>query len=237
MKRFIIIFLVLTIGTMGLTGCASMTKSEQGAAIGAGAGAVIGGIIGHQTGNKEAGIFLGALIGGAVGAYIGNYMDKQAQEIAQEVPDAEVVVIDHEGKPAAESGNEGQAIHMTFNSATLFDVDQFDIKMAGKENLTSLANILNKYPDTNVEVQGHTDSSGSEAYNQTLSDKRANAVVNYLAANGIKRSRMTAIGFGENHPIASNDTPEGKQQNRRVDLLITPNDQLIQTAKAETGGN
>lgn len=202
--------------------CASSRKSK-GTAVGAGSGAVVGGLIGKAAGNTALGAILGAVIGGAAGAYIGNYMDKQAAEIESDIDGATVERV-------------GEGIKITFDSGILFDVNKATLKAASKENLAKLAEILNKYPDTNILLEGHTDASGSEEYNQTLSEQRARSVANYLAGLNVSTTRLTEKGYGEAQPVATNDTPEGRQMNRRVEVAIWANEKLQKAAKNKTQG-
>ncbi|MDY0109905.1 MAG: OmpA family protein [Candidatus Krumholzibacteria bacterium] len=214
--------LMIAILVLGLAGCASMSRQEKGAVIGAGSGAVIGGVIGNQAGNTVLGAIIGAAVGGAAGAYIGNYMDKQAAEIEQDLAGARVERI-------------GEGIKITFDSGLLFDVNKFDVKPAPRENLVNLAVILNKYPDTLILIEGHTDSTGPDDYNMTLSQNRANAVAAVLAGQQVDATRFTVIGYGEGQPLYDNETVEGRQGNRRVDIAIMANDKLKKVAKDQAG--
>jgi len=182
----------------------------------------MGAVIGKATGNPALGAIIGATVGGATGAIIGREMDKQAAEIEQTVPDAKVERV-------------GEGIVVEFSSAVLFGFDQSDLSAEAKANLDKLVKVLNTYPDTNIEVQGHTDSKGSETYNQNLSVKRATSVSDYLAANQITSSRITTKGFGETLPEYDNETEEGRAQNRRVEFLITANEKMVAKAAAEAG--
>jgi outer membrane protein OmpA-like peptidoglycan-associated protein len=199
-----------------------MSRQEKGAVIGAGSGAVIGGVIGNQAGNTVLGAIIGAAVGGAAGAYIGNYMDKQAAEIEKDLAGARVERI-------------GEGIKITFDSGLLFDVNKFDVKPASRENLVNLAVILNKYPDTLILIEGHTDSTGPDDYNMTLSQNRANAVAAVLAGQQVDATRFTVIGYGEGQPLYDNETVEGRQGNRRVDIAIMANDKLKKVAKDQAG--
>ncbi len=213
------VILVLT-GSLLLSGCASMNKTTKGAAVGTAAGGAMGAVIGKAAGNTALGAIIGATVGGATGAIIGREMDKQAAEIEQTVPDAKVERV-------------GEGITVEFSSAVLFGFDQSDLSTDAKANLDKLVKVLNTYPDTNIEVQGHTDSKGSETYNQTLSEKRAGSVSTYLTANQINAERITTKGFGETLPEYDNETEEGRAQNRRVEFLITANEKMIAEAAAE----
>ncbi len=207
--------------TVGSYSCA--TKTQTGALVGAGAGAVVGGAVGAAAGNTAVGAILGAAIGGAAGAVIGNYMDKQAEEMERDLEGAKIVRV-------------GEGIKITFGSGLLFDVDKADLRPEAQAELTELARILNKYSDTNILIEGHTDSTGSEDYNQTLSERRARSVSAYLAAQNVDSRRFSVIGYGEMQPIASNDTAEGRQQNRRVELAIMANEKLKEAAKKQAAG-
>jgi outer membrane protein OmpA-like peptidoglycan-associated protein len=215
----IVLVLVLTVG---LIGCAAMSRQEKGAVIGAGSGAVIGGVIGHQAGNTAVGAILGAAIGGAAGAYIGNYMDKQAAEIERDLEGATVERV-------------GEGIKITFDSGILFDVDRAEVQAPARENLSNLAVILNKYSDTLVLIEGHTDATGSSEYNLGLSRNRAQAVANYLSSVQVDATRFTIMGYGEDQPIADNETFEGRRANRRVEIAIMANDKLKKTAEQKAG--
>jgi len=195
-----------------MMGC-NATKTQKGAVIGGTAGAVGGTIIGKAAGNKTLGTILGAAIGGTAGAIIGHDMDKQAEEIKDQIPGAKVERID-------------EGIKVEFNEKILFAFSKSDLSDSAKMNLDKLATALKNYPNTNIEIQGHTDSRGTEEYNMGLSLRRANAVRDYLVSQSIDGSRMTVKGYGESAPAYSNDTPEGMAQNRRVEFLITANDKM-----------
>jgi outer membrane protein OmpA-like peptidoglycan-associated protein len=220
MKKALILVLIgsLVVGAFGCT----MTRAKKGAAIGGTTGAVLGGIIGKRAGNTAAGAIVGATVGGATGAIIGKYMDKQAAEMEQSVDGAKVERV-------------GEGIQVTFESGILFDVNKAELRPVAKQNLDKMAEILNEYKDTNILVVGHTDSDGTEEYNQTLSMRRAQAVSNYLAEHMVSTSRMTVEGRGETAPVADNSTPEGKQANRRVEVGIIANDELKASAAKEAG--
>jgi outer membrane protein OmpA-like peptidoglycan-associated protein len=220
MRRNFIILGLIVVLMVSLIGCSNWSRRDKGALIGAGAGAVIGGVIGDKAGNTAAGAILGAVVGGAAGAYIGNYMDKQAEEIEKDIEGAKVERI-------------GEGIKITFDSGILFDVNKSDLKPAAKANLEKLAVILNKYSDTQVLVEGHTDSTGPTDYNLELSEKRAKSVSRQLAIQNVMETRLIIMGYGEEQPIASNDTADGRQQNRRVDIAIYANDKLKGIAKKQ----
>jgi outer membrane protein OmpA-like peptidoglycan-associated protein len=202
--------------------CSSWSRKEKGAVIGAGSGAVVGGLIGKAAGNTALGAILGAAVGGAAGAYIGNYMDKQAEEMQRDLAGAKVERV-------------GEGIKITFDSGLLFDVNKATLKPQSMENLKNLAQILNKYEDTNILLEGHTDNTGSDEHNLQLSRSRAQSVSNYLASLQVDPSRFTVMGYGEAQPIAANETVEGRQANRRVDLAIMANDKLKKAAQEKAG--
>jgi len=172
-------------------GCAEWNRTAKGAVIGAGAGGAAGGLIGHAAGNTAAGVLIGAAVGGAAGALIGNYMDKQAAEIERDIEGARVERV-------------GEGIKITFSSGILFDVNSAGLKDSSRAELIKLANILNKYDDTNILLAGHTDSTGSDEYNVGLSRQRAQSVANYLSNQKVNPERFTVSGYGKADPIASN---------------------------------
>jgi len=216
-KQVLIGGLALTLA-LGSVTCAGLNKTEKGAIIGGAGGAVVGGLIGNAAGNTAVGAIIGAAVGGAAGAYIGHYMDKQAAEMRRDLEGAKIERI-------------GEGIKITFDSGLLFDVDRHELRDPSRENLTNLAVILNKYPDTNVLIEGHTDSTGTHEHNQTLSERRAKSVAAYLAQQSVQSARFTVTGYGPDQPVATNDTAEGRQLNRRVDLAIMANDKLKKIAK------
>ncbi len=217
MKRTIVLILTLSLVAWS-AGCASWSKTAKGAAIGAAGGAVVGGAIGKAAGNTLLGAIAGAAVGGAAGAYIGRQMDKQAAEMRQDLEGATIERI-------------GEGIKITFDSGLLFDVNKYDLRPESRDNLVKLAAILNKYPDTNILIEGHTDSTGTREINQPLSENRAKAVAAFLAQQNVLSNRFTVMGYGPDQPVAPNDTVEGRQQNRRVDLAIMANEKLKKIAK------
>lgn len=219
MKNLRDLIFVSTILSFLIMGC-NATKSQKGGAIGGAAGAVGGAIIGNAAGNKTLGAIIGAVVGGTAGAIIGRDMDKQAEQIKNDIPGAKVERVE-------------EGIKVEFNEKILFQFSKADLGDSAKKNLNSLINVLNKYPNTNIEIQGHTDSRGSDDYNMGLSVRRANSVRDYLRQNGIDISRMTTKGFGESAPAYSNDTDEGMAQNRRVEFIITANDKMKADAEKE----
>ncbi len=222
MKQFLRIGFILAL-SLAIAGCSSMSNTEKGAVIGAASGAVIGGVIGNAAGNTAVGAIIGAAVGGTAGALIGNYMDKQAAEIERDIEGAKVERI-------------GEGIKITFDSGLLFDVNKYDVKPVAQDNLARLAGILNKYPDTEILVEGHTDSTGTRDFNMDLSRRRSQSVANLLAGHQVMVSRITQMGYGPDQPVATNTTATGRSQNRRVDLAIYANDKLKKAAEKKVEG-
>lgn len=218
MKKLSLIMILSA--TLIFSSCASLNKTQKGGAIGAVAGGAMGAVIGKVAGNTGLGAIIGATVGGATGAVIGHKMDKQAEEIAKTVPDAKVERV-------------GEGIVVEFSSNVLFGFDQSFLSNDAKISLDKLVKVLNAYPDTDIEIQGHTDSKGSSSYNQSLSERRANATANYLTSQGIAYSRATIKGFGESMPKYDNNTAEGLAQNRKVEFLITANAKMVAEAEKE----
>jgi outer membrane protein OmpA-like peptidoglycan-associated protein len=182
-------------------------KAKQGAGAGAAAGAIVGAIIGNQSGNNRTGAVVGAAAGAAIGAALGHRMDQQQKEL-QKIQGVEV------SRPA-----EGE-IAVNLTNDILFDFNSSSLRAESQQTLAALASNFRNYPDEQVTIEGHTDSIGTPSYNQTLSQQRASAVSGYLSAEGVPSARITSIGYGETRPKASNDTPEGRQLNRRVEIHI-----------------
>jgi outer membrane protein OmpA-like peptidoglycan-associated protein len=210
----LIVLLSLSIIFMG---CGT-SKTFQGGAIGAAAGGILGGIIGKQAGHTATGAIIGAIVGGAAGAAIGHYMDKQAEEMQKDLKGAKVERV-------------GEGIKITFESGILFDVNKSELQSAAKSNIENLAKILNKYSDTKILVEGHTDSTGTLEHNQKLYEQRAGSVSNYLKTFGVQDVRISTTGYGPTQPVASNETTEGRAQNRRVEVAIFANDKLKKAAE------
>lgn len=200
-----------------LIGCGA-SNALKGGAVGAGAGGVAGGVIGHEVGNTAAGAIIGAAVGGTAGVLIGRHMDKQAEKMRQEIENAEIERV-------------AEGIKVTFNSGILFAIDSSELQPAARKTIESMAKVLNDYPDTNILIEGDTDNTGTSTYNQALSERRAQAVADYHIRLGVAGSRISTIGLGESNPIASNDTADGRQQNRRVEVAIFANDTLKQAAE------
>jgi outer membrane protein OmpA-like peptidoglycan-associated protein len=203
-----------------MVGCSALNKTQKGAIIGTTAGGATGAVIGRVAGNTALGAIIGAAVGGASGAIIGHQMDKQADEIAKTVPDAKVIRV-------------GEGIVVEFSSNILFGFDKAGLSAEAKTNLDKLVKVLEGYPDTNIEIQGHTDSKGSVAYNKTLSQQRAVAVSDYLKTKGVSSNRLTAVGFGEGLPKYENETESGRAQNRRVEFLITASEKMKSEAEKQ----
>lgn len=217
------IFLLATL----FTGCSSVknaNNTQKGAGIGAAAGALIGGIIGNNSKIGTAGgALIGAAVGGGTGALIGNKMDKQAREIDQALPGADVERV-------------GEGIRLVLNeNAVRFATGKATLTSNAKANLDKLIPVFKEYADTNIEIYGYTDITGSPEFNLTLSQKRAESVKNYLTSNGLLSSRFKTTGLGIADPIATNDTADGRTQNRRVEFAIMANDKMVQDAKKEAG--
>ncbi len=215
----IVVFILLTTGIFSI-GCKTLNRAQKGAIIGTAGGAAAGAIIGRVAGNTGLGAIIGATVGGVTGAVIGNKMDKQAAEMKKNIPDATVERV-------------GEGIIIEFNNRILFGFDQSDLSGDAKSNLDKLIVILQKYPDTNIEIQGHTDSKGTIHYNKALSVRRARTVNRFVSANSIPLSRLSVRGFGESAPKYENGTEQGQMQNRRVEFLITANEKMKAEASKE----
>ncbi len=194
------------------------SRTTKGGLIGAGTGGTIGGVIGAKTGNTAAGAIIGATVGGAAGAVIGRYMDKQAAELDKELENAKVERV-------------GEGIKVTFDSGILFGFDSDKLSPQAEASVNELAQTLNKYQDTKLLIEGHTDNKGTEQYNNRLSERRARAVEKRLQELGVKGVRVQTKGYGFAQPVASNDTEAGRAQNRRVEVAIFANEQLKEKAK------
>ncbi|MDX2071979.1 MAG: OmpA family protein [Haliscomenobacter sp.] len=198
----------------------SCNRTAQGTAIGAAAGALVGVLIADGDDNAK-GILIGATVGGIAGAIIGSYMDKHAKKLKQDL-----------GK-SAEVERVGESILVTFDSGIMFDVDSYALKASTKANLDKMAETMKEYDKTEIIVMGHTDATGSDEYNQKLSENRAASVSRFLQQNGITAKRVTTKGFGEQKPVASNNTASGREQNRRVEIAIVASKALVESAKAD----
>jgi outer membrane protein OmpA-like peptidoglycan-associated protein len=226
MKKISILALsALVFGGSLVTGCDAVKKTnntQRGVAIGAASGAVLGGVLGNNLGKGGKGALgavLGGVVGGVAGGVIGNKMDKQAREIDNAVPGADVQRV-------------GEGIKLTLKeNAVRFNVNKSTLTPTAQANLDKLVPVFTEYADTNIQIFGYTDSDGSDEYNLKLSADRAGAVKSYLISKGLAASRFTTTGMGEADPIATNETADGKSQNRRVEFAITANEKMVQEAK------
>lgn len=214
----LVILLILAMTTF-TWGCESSTNAGRGANIGAASGGIIGGIIGSRHGNFVQGALIGAVVGGAGGALIGNYMDKQAAEIGHDIRGARVV-------------REGEGIRVIFDSGILFSTGSATLTSTSRYEIDKLARILNRYHDTSLVIEGHTDNTGYRDSNQMLSEKRADSVANLLKTYGVSRQRLSPVGYGDSRPIETNNTEWGRKQNRRVEVVIYANDDLKRQAQS-----
>ncbi|TDE04627.1 OmpA family protein [Flavobacterium hiemivividum] len=220
--------LIMAMGTL-FTSCEALkntNNTQRGAGIGAASGAIIGGILGNNIGKGGKGAMgavLGGVVGGVAGGVIGNKMDKQARQIDEAIPGAEVKRV-------------GEGIQLVLNeNAVRFDTNKSSLTVAAKANLDKLVPVFAEYPDTDITIFGYTDSTGAAAYNLKLSKERAASVKNYLVSRGVASARFNVTGLGIADPIATNATPEGRTQNRRVEFAITANDKMREDAKKESG--
>lgn len=228
MDKFLIYCLAALCGISStLTSCNTIknaNNTQKGAGIGVAAGALLGGIIGNNIGkggNAVLGAVVGAAIGGGTGAIIGNKMDKQARKITEALPGANVERV-------------GEGIRLVLKEdAVRFDVNKSTLTQQAKTNLDKLVPVFKEYSETNIDIFGYTDSSGKPDYNLTLSKNRAEAVKAYLISKGLVGERLKTTGLGIADPIASNETVEGKSQNRRVEFAITANQKMAEEAKSE----
>ena len=222
MKKTAIVAAVAAL-SLSFYGC-DVNQVLVGAGIGTGAGAAIGAGVGKVAGNTGAGAAIGAVVGGAAGAIIGNQMKKQKEKLEQELPNTDVEII-----------NDGQAIKVTFDSGLLFNTNSSTLSSASRKDLSKFAQNLIENPDTNLEIVGHTDSTGNDKINNPLSEKRAQSVYNFLVESGIGKGRMVYEGKGSKEPVADNSTKAGQQKNRRVEVFILPSEQMIQEAQQQAG--
>lgn len=223
-KTLAILLMITTF--VGCDATRNANSKQKGTAIGAGSGAVIGGVIGNNVGDKNntaLGAIIGAVVGGVAGNYIGDRMDRQAERIEQEIPGAQVERV-------------GEGINVVFDeeSGVYFDTNKYAINGASSETLNKLAGIFKEYPDTNILVEGHTDNTGKDDYNMTLSKQRAKSVTSYLSGQGISSGRFTTNWYGAAQPKYDNSTVDGRAKNRRVEVAIIANDQMKKEAKENT---
>ena len=216
--------LTLVLATIALlaSGCKTMNRTQKGAVIGAGAGGAIGAVAGRAMGNTAMGAVIGAAVGGAAGAVIGRKMDKQAEEMEKVLGDAEVRRVE-------------EGIVVEFKDKILFGFDRSDLGTAAQQNLNKLSDVLKRYPDTDIQIIGHTDDKGTDSYNQGLSERRAASVAAYLRSQGISSTRLGTKGLGESDPKVANNSEDNRAENRRVEFVITANQKMKEDARRESG--
>ncbi|WP_340063322.1 OmpA family protein [Ascidiimonas aurantiaca] len=218
--------IIITVLVSGCSAVQNANNKQKGAVIGAASGAVLGGVIGNNVGkgNTAMGAIIGGVVGGAAGAYIGDRMDRQAERIEEEIPGAEVTRV-------------GEGINVTFDesSGVYFATNSHTINAKSRETLNKLSGIFREYSDTNILVEGHTDSTGSDDYNMQLSQRRAESVTGYLVSKGISSLRFSTSWYGETQPKYTNETAEGRSKNRRVEIAIVANEKLKKEAIENTG--
>ncbi|MDP4292662.1 MAG: OmpA family protein [Bacteroidota bacterium] len=217
MNRVKIVFVILLVFQF-MTGCKNMTHMQKGALIGAGTGTVVGGVVGKLAKNTAAGAIIGAAVGGTAGALIGRYMDKQAMDLNKELKNAKVERI-------------GEGIKITFDSGILFKISSSDLSPQAISNIDQLAGVLNKYKDTNILIEGHTDNTGSHDFNMALSERRAGSVASYLQSKSVASDRIITKGYGPDQPVADNSTEATRSLNRRVEVAIYANNKLKAAAQ------
>jgi len=228
MKKHIAVLVLASFLLHTLVSCEATkntNKTQRGAVIGAVAGGVLGAVLGNNIGkggNGALGAVLGTVVGGVAGGLIGNKMDKQARQISESLPGAKVERV-------------GEGIRLVLGENSIrFDTNKSSLTPTAKANLNKLVAVFTEYPDTNIQIYGYTDNTGSDAYNLTLSEQRASSVKEYLIAKGLNNSRFSTSGFGEADPIVTNETAEGRSQNRRVEFAITANEKMINDAQKES---
>ena len=214
---------LVTLLSLGSVGCSSLNNTQRGALIGAGAGGALGAVVGNAAGSTAKGAIIGAAVGGAAGAIIGSRMNDRAETLERELDDATIERV-------------GEGILVTFDSGILFGFDSSNLQAAARNNLGDLARVLAEDSDDyELLVAGHTDDSGAEAYNQSLSERRASAASDFLTTQGIPGAQIRIQGLGEMEPVASNETTVGQEANRRVEVAIYASpeyrDQAIRQAR------
>ncbi|HPS24645.1 MAG: OmpA family protein [Bacteroidales bacterium] len=227
MKYFKTGITLMLCASLVLTSCGNVSRTAMGVGIGTAAGAAAGAGIGIATGNTALGTAIGAVVGGVAGGLIGRHMDKQRQELEEILPEAASI----------ETVNDGEAIKVTLESGILFATNSTAIGESAKTALRNFAANLNQNPDTDLQIVGHTDITGTVEYNQGLSEKRARSVRDYLMLQNVDGARMTTIGKGIHEPVADNNTIAGRLQNRRVEIFILPNAKMIEEAQKEAAGS
>ena len=207
-RRDVTTVALATLLSLGSAACSSLSNTERGALIGAGAGGAVGAVIGNAAGSTAKGAIIGAVVGGAAGAIIGSRMNDRAETLANELDNATIERV-------------GEGILVTFDSGILFGFDSSRLRAEARNNLSDLARVLaDDSDDYELLVAGHTDDSGAEVYNQTLSERRASAASDFLATQGLPAAQIRIQGLGEMEPVASNETTAGQEANRRVEVAI-----------------
>ncbi|MDX8414530.1 MAG: OmpA family protein [Mariprofundales bacterium] len=221
--------ITLALAMLLLASCATTTpqnKTQQSGIAGAALGAIAGSIIGYQgdhSGGALRGALAGAAIGGALGAGVGSYMDKQQADFEQQL------AAEQRSHQIEVKRLRNENLKITMNSEVSFDLNSAELNPPFRTTLNKVADILTRYPRTSIRIVGYTDNTGSQHYNQQLSSRRAQSVAWYLQDHSVRASRIHTEGRGESNPRASNDNPSGRQLNRRVEIIITP-DQSFQQA-------
>ena len=214
MKQFIATLLIALMATAAFAADPATTrdKTRKGAAIGGVAGAIAGAIIHNNrgSGNAKRGAIIGGAVGAATGAIVGAMMDKQERELRQ-----------IEGIDVARTNDD--ELRVTMRNEILFDYNSASLRGMSRDELAEMADVFNRYGDTTIVVAGHADSTGSDSYNQRLSERRADSVASYLQNQGVRGSRIDSLGYGESRPKTSNATASGRQQNRRVEIYVRAN--------------
>ncbi len=225
MKKLVLLF---ACATMVLTSCGPWSNLAKGSAIGGGSGAAVGAgvgaLVGKDAKSAAIGAAIGAIVGTGVGAIIGDRMDKKAEELA---------AIEGANVETVTDVNDLTAVKVTFDNGILFDFNKANLSAAAKKSLKEFATKMADMPETDITIWGHTDNIGTAEANQSVSQKRANAVKDFLAANGIAAERMLSEGKSFDMPVADNATEEGRAQNRRVEVYISANKAMIEEAAAE----
>jgi len=203
---------IALVAGMGLAGCTNPDGTANNTGTGIAAGAGIGAVLGRAIGGDSRGAVIGGIIGAGIGGAIGDDLDRQEAALRSQMGGSGVSIV-----------NTGSQLIVTLPEAITFPVDSAQLKSSFVSSLNALARNLQQYPNTTVEVVGHTDSTGAASYNQQLSERRALSVRSVLLNAGVSGSRLRAFGQGENNPVATNGTSAGRTQNRRVEIFITPN--------------
>lgn len=222
MKRFLTLALC---GLVIFTSCGNMSNLGKGALIGTGAGAALGAGVGAIFGGQKGaaiGAAIGTAVGAGTGAVIGDVMDRKAKELEEALDASVETVTDVNGL---------EAIKVTFDNGILFDTNKSNLSASAKSELKTFAQQMSDLPDTQITVYGHTDNTGTAAVNEKISKQRADAVTAQLMANGIDKGRIVSEGKSFNEPVATNDTAEGRAQNRRVEVYISANADMVKAAE------